>query len=149
MRRRWSEAIATGEPIDLEHRIVRADGIERAVHTHAEVIRAGDGPVRLVGTMQDVTERKRLEAQLRQHQVQPLTVRELEVLESLARGHSNKEIARELGISEQTVKNHVSAIMRKFRVSDRTQAVIVAVKEGWIRLDGIGGEQPLLSASMR
>lgn len=63
-----------------------------------------------------------------------LTRREEEVLELLARGASNKEIAEELFISEKTVKNHVSSILRKFAVNDRTQAVIFALKKGLVRL---------------
>jgi DNA-binding NarL/FixJ family response regulator len=47
---------------------------------------------------------------------------------------SNKEIATELNISHQTVKNHITAILRKFGVDDRTQAVVYALKRGWITL---------------
>jgi DNA-binding NarL/FixJ family response regulator len=65
----------------------------------------------------------------------PLTPRELGVLEAVARGNSNKEIARLLSISDQTVKNHITSILRKLAVNDRTQAVIQALRHGWIRLD--------------
>ena len=57
-----------------------------------------------------------------------LTARELEVLELIAEGMINKEIAKNLYISEKTVKNHVSNIFRKLNVSDRTQAAIYAFK---------------------
>jgi len=57
-----------------------------------------------------------------------LTSREIEVLELIAEGMLNKEIARKLYISEKTVKNHVSNIFRKLNVSDRTQAAIYAFK---------------------
>lgn len=57
-----------------------------------------------------------------------LTTRELEALELLAKGFSNYEISLELNISEKTVKNHVSNILRKLEVSDRTQAVVTALK---------------------
>lgn len=64
----------------------------------------------------------------------PLTWREMEVLQRLAEGSSNKEIARKLEISEQTVKNHVSSVLRKLRVADRTQAAMHAVRQGWVRV---------------
>jgi DNA-binding NarL/FixJ family response regulator len=65
----------------------------------------------------------------------PLTPREVEILDCVARGNSNKEIARLLSISDQTVKNHITSILRKLAVNDRTQAVIQALRHGWIRLD--------------
>jgi len=64
----------------------------------------------------------------------PLSDREMEVLACVVRGMSNKEIAISLGISHQTVKNHVTAILRKFGVEDRTQAVVYALKRGWVQL---------------
>lgn len=64
----------------------------------------------------------------------PLSDREMEVLSCVVRGMSNKEIASRLGISHQTVKNHVTAILRKFGVEDRTQAVVYALKRGWVTL---------------
>ena len=64
----------------------------------------------------------------------PLSKREMEVLSYLTRGMSNKEIANLLGISHQTVKNHVTSILRKLGVEDRTQAAVYALKRGWVRL---------------
>lgn len=64
----------------------------------------------------------------------PLSDREMEVLACVVRGMSNKEIANLLGISHQTVKNHVTSILRKFGVEDRTQAVVYALKHGWVKL---------------
>lgn len=61
-----------------------------------------------------------------------LTDRELEVLAELARGRSNREIARLFGVSEKTVKTHVSAILRKLAVQDRTQAALHAVRAGLV-----------------
>ena len=64
----------------------------------------------------------------------PLSEREVEVLTCVVKGMSNKEIASTLGISHQTVKNHVTSILRKFGVEDRTQAVVYALKRGWVKL---------------
>lgn len=65
----------------------------------------------------------------------PLSPREMEILEHVTRGMSNKEIAYKLGISHQTVKNHMTAILRKLRVDDRTQAAVYALRHGWVRLE--------------
>jgi len=64
----------------------------------------------------------------------PLSTREMEVLGCITQGLSNKEIASKLGISHQTVKNHVTAILRKLNVEDRTQAAVFALRRGWMRL---------------
>ncbi len=64
----------------------------------------------------------------------PLTERELEVLNLLARGLANKQIAVELGISEHTVKFHVSSIYAKLNVTNRTEAVRAGLRGGWIAL---------------
>ena len=72
----------------------------------------------------------------------PLSNREMEVLECVTQGKSNKEIASDLGISHQTVKNHVTAILRKLCVEDRTHAAVYALKRGWVRLyDQNSGDQ--------
>jgi DNA-binding NarL/FixJ family response regulator len=62
----------------------------------------------------------------------PLTPREREILQRVAAGASNAEIARELSSSEGTVKNHVSSILRKLDARDQTQAVLAALRDGWI-----------------
>ncbi len=63
-------------------------------------------------------------------QVGTLTHREREVLKLIARGQSNKRIALELGISEKTVKAHVGHLLAKLGVADRTQAALLAVRQG-------------------
>lgn len=63
-----------------------------------------------------------------------LTRRECEVLQLLADGKSNRGIGEALFISEKTVKNHVSNILQKMNVNDRTQAVVVAIKNGWVEV---------------
>lgn len=63
-----------------------------------------------------------------------LTRRECEVLQLLADGKSNRGIGEALFISEKTVKNHVSNILQKMNVNDRTQAVVVAIKNGWVEM---------------
>jgi DNA-binding NarL/FixJ family response regulator len=64
-----------------------------------------------------------------------LTRREREILGLVGRGLSNKEIARVLGCSDQTVKNHLTSIMRKTDTGDRTQAVLLGFRRGWISVE--------------
>ncbi len=64
----------------------------------------------------------------------PLSPREVEILDNIAQGMTNKQVAFALSISEQTVKNHMSSILRKLSVNDRTQAVVYAMRQGWIRM---------------
>ena len=66
--------------------------------------------------------------------ISPLTPREMEILNYIAQGYLNKEIAVKLGISEQTIKNHVTSILRKLNANARTEAVVVAIKQGLISL---------------
>jgi two-component system response regulator DegU len=63
-----------------------------------------------------------------------LTKRECQVLQLLADGKSNRAVAETLYISEKTVKNHVSNILQKMNVNDRTQAVVTAIKKGWVEV---------------
>ena len=64
----------------------------------------------------------------------PLSAREMEILELVIQGMSNREIAYQLGISHQTVKNHMTAILGKLGVADRTQAAVYALRHGWVPL---------------
>jgi two-component system NarL family response regulator len=62
-----------------------------------------------------------------------LTEREVQVLEGIAKGRSNKEIGHDLSISEATVKSHVNSILAKLEANDRTHAAMIALKRGLIR----------------
>jgi two-component system, NarL family, response regulator DegU len=65
----------------------------------------------------------------------PLTPREMEILKFIGHGYLNKQIAAELGISEQTIKNHVTSILRKLNANARTEAVVLALRQGLITLN--------------
>ena len=67
------------------------------------------------------------------HVFAPLSPREVQILDNIAQGMTNQEVAYTLAISEQTVKNHMSSILRKLSVNDRTQAVVYAMRQGWIK----------------
>jgi NarL family two-component system response regulator LiaR len=66
---------------------------------------------------------------------EPLTQREVEVLRLIAQGHENREIAKQLVISEATVRTHVSNILGKLHLASRTQAALYALREGLARLE--------------
>ena len=65
----------------------------------------------------------------------PLTPKETVILAHIASGYINKEIAFMLGISEETIKNHIYNIMHKLEVNDRTHAVVLALQNGWLSLN--------------
>jgi two-component system response regulator DegU len=88
-------------------------------------VRSGNGGGATATTYQQIEIRRPLHL---------LTRRECEVLQLLADGKSNKAIGEALFISEKTVKNHVSNILQKMNVNDRTQAVVVAIKNGWVEV---------------
>jgi DNA-binding NarL/FixJ family response regulator len=67
----------------------------------------------------------------------PLSEREMEILAGVAEGCSNKEIGRRCGISDQTVKNHLTTVLRKLGVTDRTEAVVIALRNRWLKLESI------------
>jgi len=71
----------------------------------------------------------------------PLSPRETEILNHVTQGMSNKEIAYKLGISQQTVKNHMTSILKKLNVDDRTQAAITAIRSGWVRIDSRSNDE--------
>ena len=77
-----------------------------------------------------------LARRLREHtQEAPLSARQLEVLELLAKGLSNKEIAAVLGFTTDGTKAHLRAIFAKLAVADRTEAVVIAIQRGLVRVD--------------
>lgn len=63
----------------------------------------------------------------------PLTTSEVEILDCIARGNWSKEIVCILNIYDQMVKNHITSLLRKLAVKDRTQAVICVLRPGWIK----------------
>lgn len=73
--------------------------------------------------------------------VSPLTPRETEILSYMAQGYLNKQIAISLNISEQTIKNHITSILRKLDANARTQAVVTAIRRGLITLSP-GAQHP-------
>jgi two-component system response regulator DegU len=83
----------------------------------------------------------------------PLSPREMEILELVIQGMSNREIAYHLGISHQTVKNHMTSILSKLGVADRTQAAVYALRHGWVplrgRIEGPDASSPALWTSRK
>ena len=67
----------------------------------------------------------------------PLNHREMEILRCIAEGNPNKRIARALGISEQTIKNHISSILRRLNANNRTHAVVLAIQKGWLNIGSL------------
>jgi DNA-binding NarL/FixJ family response regulator len=78
---------------------------------------------------------------------EPLTEREAEVVRLMAGGYSNKEIAHALGTAEGTIKNHVSSILAKFGVRDRTRAVLKALEAGLLHCPQVASQIPEPPAS--
>lgn len=70
----------------------------------------------------------------------PLSPRELDVLRQVAQGRRNRDIAKVMDISEQTVKNHISTILHKLGVRNRVRAVTFAVRQGWLTLESVAAE---------
>jgi DNA-binding NarL/FixJ family response regulator len=69
--------------------------------------------------------------------ITPLSPRLTQILNQIAKGQSNKCIAHSLGISKQTVKNHVHSIMEKLGANDRTHAVVLAMANGWLKIEDV------------
>lgn len=103
---------------------------------HAEVVAAVKGTVAGGAYTDPVVTKKLLQTVATQQPLasttitDELTAREIDVLRALARGLNNAAIAESLHLSEGTVRNHISAILAKLNVTDRTQAAVIAVKHG-------------------
>ena len=109
--------IADGEDPLRDELIARPDLIDKMMEGFRESFRRADEP-----------------------RSNPLSERELDVLRHVAGGNRNRQVGVLLGISEQTVKNHLSSLMHKLGVPNRLRAVTVAVREGWLVLDGVTPE---------
>jgi len=120
-------------------RIVLADGREFIRLGLRRVLEPLEAKTEIKGSLSDIARLRPdivyVSAQAVTEQIDtPLTSRELEVLAYVAHGCGNKQIAHTLNISEQTVKNHISSIMRKLDANDRTHAVVLAMHNGWISM---------------
>jgi DNA-binding NarL/FixJ family response regulator len=89
------------------------------------------GPVRLTLSMDAYVEIAGNTEVTYTREFGPLSPREVQILLAVATGQTNSQVAYAKGISEQTVKNHMSKIMVKLNVTDRTQAVVYAISQGW------------------
>jgi DNA-binding NarL/FixJ family response regulator len=89
---------------------------------------------RVLTEFRDLSEDGERTTQRTQQNGPQLSVREVEVLDCVSQGLSNKEIAEALYITEQTVKNHMTSVLRKLGVDDRVQAVLYAVRNGWVEI---------------
>ena len=76
-------------------------------------------------------------------EVAALNSREIEILDAVARGFSNKTIGSHFGISDQTVKNRLTGILRKLQATDRTEAVVIAFRRGWLDVARFGAGETL------
>ncbi len=133
-----SQALKTGA-LGYMLKEMDADAIVQAI----KVVAAGGSYLHPKVTHNLVTEYRRLserehKGSFHQHEIRRplhlLTKRECEVLQLLTDGQSNRAIGETLFISEKTVKNHVSSILQKMNVNDRTQAVVTAIKNGWVEV---------------
>jgi DNA-binding NarL/FixJ family response regulator len=109
--------VAEGEDPLKDEVISRPDLIDRIMDGFRESFRRADEPPSI-----------------------PLTPRELDVLRHVAAGMRNREVGELLDVSEQTVKNHLSSILHKLGVPNRTHAVTFAVRQGWLSLGEMGDE---------
>ena len=109
---------------------VQPDELLKSIHDVVE----GKPAFHPVVTGKLLGEYSRLSSRDKDQGINNLTAREKEVLALIARGESNRGIARRLFISEKTVKNHITSIFRKIKVTDRTQAAIYAIKNHMVEI---------------
>jgi len=119
-----SKEVTADELVDIIRRVARGEHpINESLTTRPKVAE------QVLRQFQELSLRSEAEAF-----ISPLTPREMEILNYIAQGYLNKEIAAKLGISEQTIKNHVTSILRKLNANARTEAVVIAIKQGLISL---------------
>lgn len=108
-----------------------------AAYIHPKVTGKLINEYRRLSTLQEEADVAQVEIcdEAAQSRFSSLTPREKEVLQLMAEGRSNKGIGDTLFISEKTVKNHVSSILQKLVAQDRTQAVVISIKNGWVKLN--------------
>ena len=119
-----NKEVTAGELVNITRRVVRGEHpINESLTTRPKVAE------QVLHKFQELSWRKEAEGF-----ISPLTPREGEILNYIAQGYLNKMIAAELDISEQTIKNHVTSILRKLNANVRTEAVVVAIKQGLISI---------------
>ncbi len=119
-----NKEVTAGELVNITRRVARGEHpINESLTTRPKVAE------QVLHKFQELSWRKEAEGF-----ISPLTPREGEILNYIARGYLNKMIAAELDISEQTIKNHVTSILRKLNANVRTEAVVVAIKQGLISI---------------
>ena len=106
--------VADGQDALRDDVVARPDLVDQIVETFREGFRRQDEPAEI-----------------------PVTPRELDILRHVAAGLKNRQIAERLDVNEQTVKNHLSSVMHKLGVPNRTHAVMFAVRQGWLALDDV------------
>lgn len=125
---RVKSAIKGRQPFFMENRFKGADGLYRSYIVVCAPRIMSDGSLYYLGISQDITGGLKDYTHEDERKLQQLTGRELEVLQQIAQGLTNNQIAERLIISEVTVKNHVGNIFRKLGVTNRTQAAYFAQK---------------------
>jgi two-component system response regulator DegU len=119
-----SKEITASQLVETVRRVARGDHpINEALNTRPKVAE------HVLQQFQELSWRSQAEVL-----ISPLTPRETEILKYIGQGYLNKQIAAELGISEQTIKNHVTSILRKLNANARTEAVVVAIKQGLLTI---------------